>query len=111
MLPAAENVFIMLKQTDTRWIAPLALVAIIALFLLTDVAAACPTCTEGLAQNDPQHQSVAAGFYYSILFMMSMPYLILGSFGYLAFVSIRRAKAAQSEGTGNQMQRTGIVAS
>ena len=31
------------------------------------------------------HQSIAAGFYYSILFMMSMPYIILGSFGSLAY--------------------------
>lgn len=59
---------------------------------LTAMAAACPTCKEGLDQSDPHHQSIAAGFYYSILFMMSMPYLILGSLGYLAYHSIRRAK-------------------
>ena len=46
--------------------------------LIASVAAACPTCKEGLAQNDPQGQSIAAGYYYSILFMMSMPYIVLG---------------------------------
>jgi hypothetical protein len=88
---AAENGFKMLRQVLTRWIAPLALVAV-----MVTVAAACPTCKDGLDQNDPQHQAVAAGFYYSILFMLSMPYVILGSLGYLAYVSIRRAKAQQA---------------
>ena len=64
--------------------------------LLAAVASACPTCTEGLAEADPQHQSIAAGFYYSILFMMSMPYLILSSLGCLAYLSIRRARQQQA---------------
>ncbi len=81
----------MLRTVLTRWIAPLALVAV-----MVTVAAACPTCKDGLDQNDPQHQAVAAGFYYSILFMLSMPYVILGSLGYLAYLSIRRAKAQQA---------------
>lgn len=88
----------MRKKTFYRWIAPLALVAVLAA-----VATACPTCKEGLDQNDPQYQSVARGFYYSILFMMSMPYIILGSFGYLAFVSIRRAKVQQEAITADEV--------
>jgi uncharacterized paraquat-inducible protein A len=76
-----------------RW----ALVAmVIALILMiASVAAACPNCKEGLAQNDPQGQSVAAGYYYSILFMMAMPFTILGTFGSLAYLSIRRAQKQQ----------------
>jgi uncharacterized membrane protein len=77
------------------WIAPLALVAVLA-----TVASACPTCSEGLAGGDPHHQSIAAGFYYSILFMMSMPYILLGSLGCLAYVSIRRAKLGQDAADG-----------
>lgn len=64
--------------------------------VLATVVSACPTCKDGLDQNDPQHQAVAAGFYYSILFMLTMPYLILGSLGYLAYLSIRRARVAQA---------------
>jgi hypothetical protein len=71
-----------------RTLLPLLLVA-----LLASVTAACPTCREGLAQNDPQGQSLAAGFYYSVLFMMAAPFAILGAFGGLAYLSIRRAKA------------------
>lgn len=73
-----------------------AILCLMLMALLATVAAACPTCKEGLDGTDPQHQSVAAGFYYSILFMMSMPYLILGTLGSLAYFSIRRARAAQS---------------
>ena len=35
---------------------------------------------------------MAAGYYYSILFMMSMPYIVLGTFGSVAYISIRRAR-------------------
>src|SRR5215468_10931870 len=60
--------------------------------LLVSIAEACPTCSEGLAQSDPHHQSIAAGFYYSILFMMSMPYIIFASVACMFYLSIRRAR-------------------
>jgi hypothetical protein len=76
-----------------RWFVAAIVVALV--LLLASVAAACPNCKQGLAQNDPQGQSIAAGFYYSILFMMSMPYIVLGTFGSLAYLSIRRARKAK----------------
>jgi len=65
-------------------------VALVAVFAA--VASACPTCKEGVDANDPSHKSLAAGFYYSILFMMSMPYLLLGTLGFVAYHSIKKAK-------------------
>jgi uncharacterized membrane protein len=65
--------------------------------LIATVAAACPTCKEGLAQNDPQGQALAAGYYYSILFMMSTPYIVLATFISCAYYSIRRARARSAE--------------
>ena len=53
---------------------------------------ACPTCKDGIAENDPISQSTAAGYYYSILFMMAMPFVIIGTFGSAAYFSIRRAQ-------------------
>jgi hypothetical protein len=73
-----------------RWIVAAIILALV--LLIASVAAACPTCKEGLAQNDPQGQSLAAGYYYSILFMMSMPYLLLCTFASVAYYSIRRAR-------------------
>jgi hypothetical protein len=73
-----------------RWL--IAAVVLALVLLIATVAAACPTCKEGIAQNDPQGQSLAAGYYYSILFMMSMPYVVLGTLGSCAYYSIRRAR-------------------
>lgn len=60
-------------------------------------AMACPTCKDGLAENDPASAAQAAGYFYSILFMMAMPFLILGTLGSAAYLSIRRAKEQQAE--------------
>ena len=78
-----------------RWV--LIAMALIMVLLIASVAAACPTCKDGLAHSDPHGKSIAAGYYYSILFMMGMPFAILGTFGGLAYLSIRRARLAQQE--------------
>jgi len=91
-----------MKVVDHRYDPALVRWTIVALvlalvLLIASVAAACPNCKQGLAQNDPQGQALAAGFYYSILFMMSMPFAILGTFGGLAYLSIRRARLQNSQ--------------
>jgi uncharacterized paraquat-inducible protein A len=75
-----------------RWV--LIAISIALVLLIASVAAACPTCKEGLAQNDPHGRALAAGIGYSVLFMMSMPYLVLATFGSVAYLSIRRARLA-----------------
>ncbi len=77
----------------TRWLVGAIVVALV--LLICSVAAACPTCKEGLAQNDPHGKALAAGYAYSVLFMMSMPYIVLCTFGSIAYYSIRRAKKQQ----------------
>ena len=67
--------------------------ALLIVALSADLASACPTCREGLAENDPHGQSMAAGYYYSILFMMSMPFIILTTFGSCCYRSVKRAQA------------------
>lgn len=66
----------------------------VVLLIATDVLA-CPTCKEGIAENDPASQSQARGYFYSILFMMAMPFVIIGTFGGAAYYSIRRAREQQ----------------
>jgi hypothetical protein len=71
----------------------ISLTAALIVLSLGDVALACPTCKEGLAQADPEYAAVVRGYFFSILFMMSMPFLILGGMGtffYLQFQSARR---------------------
>ena len=71
--------------------------ALCVVLVVAQLAQACPTCKDGLAENDPQQASLVRGYFYSILFMMAMPFVILGTFGSFAYLSIRKAKAAQTQ--------------
>jgi heme/copper-type cytochrome/quinol oxidase subunit 2 len=62
--------------------------------ILASAASACPTCKESLA-HDPASASLARGFYYSILFMVSMPFVIFGSLSAYFYWEVRKAKARQ----------------
>jgi uncharacterized membrane protein len=92
----------------TRWIVAAIVVALV--LLIASVAAACPTCKEGLAQNDPHGQALAAGYYYSILFMMSMPYIVLSTFLSVTYFVIRRARQKQesAEQPANALQHSAV---
>jgi heme/copper-type cytochrome/quinol oxidase subunit 2 len=73
-----------------------AAIAAVALVLcVASEAWACPNCREALADS-PQARGLASGFYYSILFMMSMPFLILGTLGTVFYRSVRRAQNEQA---------------
>jgi hypothetical protein len=89
-LPFQQQVVSSVARRSRVWL-PLLVVV-----LFAGVAAACPTCKDGLAQNDPQGRSLAAGFFYSILFMMSMPFVIVTTFGCFAYRAVKRAKAQQA---------------
>ena len=80
-----------------RVLLPLFAIAVV-LWTATDVLA-CPTCKDGLAESDPVSQAQARGFFYSILFMMAMPFVILGTFGSAAYFSIRKAREQQANAT------------
>ncbi len=62
--------------------------------LAPGVASACPTCKDGLA-NDPASAHLARGIYYSILFMVTVPYVVFGSLAAYFYWQIRKAKARQ----------------
>ena len=68
------------------------LLALIAVALLATLAEACPGCKDAIAENDLEGQRVARGYFWSILFMMSMPFTILGTFGTYCYVEVRRAR-------------------
>ena len=84
------------KRLPTRWICAAIIVAIAFLALGMDAASACPTCKDSVAQNDPHYQSMAKGYYYSILFMLSMPFIIVTTFGTFAYRSVKKAEAQRS---------------
>ena len=65
-------------------ILPLALVLV-----LMGVAQACPTCKESVAENGG---NLVRGYFWSIIFMMSMPFLILSGLCTMFYLDVRRAK-------------------
>lgn len=74
------------------------LVAIALMLVCHAVAFACPNCKDSLA-NDPAQAGLVRGFFWSILLMVSMPFLILGgvsSYFYWEVCRARRARLAQS---------------
>jgi len=73
----------------------LTLLVLVAVVTSATTAVACPTCKDGLAAKDPNSQAMARGYFYSILFMMAMPFVIIGTFGGAAYLSIRRAREQQ----------------
>lgn len=81
----------------TRHIRPLifAACAVGMVIALGDWALACPTCKDQLA-HDAEAANLARGFYYSILFMLSMPPLIFGSLAAYFYWEIRKARARQA---------------
>lgn len=58
-------------------------------FLLPDSCHACPTCKDTLGH---QAQQMAAGYAYSILFMIAAPFAILGGWS-IAIYRLLRAKS------------------
>jgi hypothetical protein len=86
-------------NSRSSWLLTVALV-----LLLAAVAEACPNCKETLA-GDPAQQGLARGIYYSILFMMSMPFFILGGLcSYFYYLVCRdraeKARLAAERGMG-----------
>ena len=65
-------------------------------------AAACPMCKSALASHDRTHGDWVTGFFWSILFMLSMPFVLLGSFSTYMYLLVRRARREASQHTGLQ---------
>lgn len=54
-------------------------------------ATACPMCKEALSSGS-NGGDIVSGYFWSILFMMSMPFALIGSFGFYAYLQVRKAR-------------------
>jgi hypothetical protein len=63
-----------------------------AVLCLANAAWACPTCKAGLGAHDPAHGDLVTAYMWSILFMMSMPFTLLASFGGYMYWLVRKAR-------------------
>jgi heme/copper-type cytochrome/quinol oxidase subunit 2 len=68
-------------------------IAVALVFVLASLAMACPNCKEAMEKQDPTHGGLVKGYFYSILFMMGTPYLVLGTFCGVMYYKVRRARA------------------
>lgn len=73
------------------------LLALLIIIVVAPDVLACPTCKQGMSGGDPVSVARATGYFYSILFMMSMPFLLVGTFGGAAYLSIKRAREQQAK--------------
>ena len=81
------------SRTLRRHVLPLLAISVV-WFGLQSVALACPTCAEGMT-NDPHHANLVRGYFWSIIFMMSMPFLIFTTLCSYFYYEVRRARALQ----------------
>ena len=87
----------MFAPTKYRSAARIVVCVMLLLVVMQSVALACPTCKDSLDQNDPARSNMVRGYFWSILFMMSMPFLILGGLGLLFYSEVRKARARQAD--------------
>ena len=80
------------------WLLPSAFCLAIALVMMTaGDALACPMCKAALGSQDRLHGDWVGGFFWSILFMLSMPFLIFSSLSAYMYVLVRRARREAAE--------------
>lgn len=74
-----------------RWVRPLVFAAL----ALASVAAveACPSCKAALSSGNPEGDLVG-GFFWSILFMLSMPFMVFGGISGYFYYLVRKARGA-----------------
>jgi di/tricarboxylate transporter len=73
----------------------IAVTLLLAFACFAGTASACPTCKDGMA-GDPAMSSMVNGYFWSILFMMSMPFLTLGGISAYFYYEVCRARKRQS---------------
>lgn len=78
-----------------RWLMLVLVAAILA--AVAGEAVACPMCKAALGSQDRSHGDLVGGFFWSILFMLSMPFVIFGSLTTYMYVLVRRARREREQ--------------
>ena len=79
--------------------------ALLLVVLCCSVAAACPNCSEGLA-NQSDGGDMVAGYFWSILFMMGMPFTIFTAIGGYMYLEVRKARKREEKSDGESNARS-----
>lgn len=71
-----------------------AAMAVVGICCMATVAVACPNCADAVASQTGDGSGQMKGYFWSIVSMVSMPFLLTGAaIGYFALASRRRTRA------------------
>jgi uncharacterized paraquat-inducible protein A len=79
-------------MNDMKKLALLAMLFALLITLQAEVAWACPGCKQALATADGEQANMVNGYYWSILFMLAMPFTLLALFGGSMYLAVRKAR-------------------
>ena len=73
-----------------------ALLVMLAVMVFSGTADACPMCNDALenGKTASPESNLSKGFAYSVYFMLPVPFLIMGGFGYLIHTALRQDAAS-----------------
>jgi hypothetical protein len=80
-------------KTGSRNTFPKVMLLVLAICVLcacAEICQACPNCKNGMGANE----NLVRGYFWSILFMMSMPFALLTSFSCYFYFLVRRARVS-----------------
>ena len=63
--------------------------------VLAGAAQACPSCKQALATADTAQGDVVGAYFWSILFMLSMPIALISTFSFSMWRAVKKANAAK----------------
>ncbi len=88
-----------------------ACVVLVALALLPAIVSGCPLCKD--AKSDTEYPggtaSLGSGFYYSILLMVSAPFVVVGGLALRIYLSHRRRSALSAAESAERQPVSGLL--
>ena len=92
------------RTRQRRWrLLTVASLAIVACLVLAAEATACPTCKEAIVGDGGNHANLVQGYFWSIIFMLSVPPMILCGLGTYFYLLVRRSRRLDPDGTRQQL--------
>jgi len=74
----------------TRSVVRSAVLALSLGLVTTSAATACPNCKEAVAAQPSEAAGMARGYNYSVLFMVAMPFTLLGAGAFMVTRAVKR---------------------
>ena len=72
------------------------LTLLVAVVLAASAAQACPSCKEALGSSDAAQGDVVGAYFWSILFMLTMPFTLISCFSFAMWRAVKRANAEKA---------------